>query len=198
MAQQSQGECFCLDSSVPCNVTTHCGHPFHQDCLWGWVLRGNNTCPVCRAVLVAQAPQQSLRGPAPQRSRPRSASLVEAQRVVEQAQQGYWYWLNLVSGNVLTIYSAGLLWYIILQYGGSESPWACTYRYFVHDHWLCKFPLEPLWFKPLMSIPMWAIVLMSRLLAFMRLLNAILRQPLIALVVYALIQSATTNKLLPF
>lgn len=195
---QPQGECFCLDQTNPCDCATPCGHAFHQHCLWGWVLRGNNTCPVCRAVLVAQPAPQAPPQPQQSQGRARSRSLAEAQRVVEQAEQGFWHWFNLVTGNVLTLYSGLLLWYIVLQYGGLESPWACTYRYFAHDSWLSMLPLAPLWAKPLLSVPLWVLMGMSRLLAFMRLANAILRQPLIALVVYALIQSATTNKLLPF
>lgn len=35
-------------------VVTHCGHIMHASCLKGWMMRNNNTCPVCRAVIAPE------------------------------------------------------------------------------------------------------------------------------------------------
>lgn len=136
---QPGSECFCLDSSLPCQARTACGHSFHDACLLGWLLRGKNSCPVCRATLVA-LPQAEQHAP------PRPAQQQQPQQPQQQPQLPQLP--NYIGGAVdlilswsLRIYNRTLLLLLLLQYGMTESPLRLVARFWAHDHWLRCAPL---------------------------------------------------------
>lgn len=47
--KESCSICLEKNTNLTCRQIKRCGHVFHSECLRFWIMRNNNSCPLCRA-----------------------------------------------------------------------------------------------------------------------------------------------------